>query len=81
LAHNFEVSREVLQSEGIFADFREEGKLAKLIEAVGQDEALFSAEAAQRRRDFVRETYSWAVLKDRFVQMLTGPIPWLSRSC
>ncbi len=75
LAHDFEVSREVLQSEGIFADFREEGNLAKLIESVSQEEALFSPESAQRRRDFVRNTYSWAVLKDRYVQMLTAPIP------
>ena len=74
LAHDFEVSRQVLQSEGIFADFKEEGNLAKLIESVSQDEALFSPERAQHRRDFVRNTYSWSVLKDKYVQMLTGPI-------
>ena len=75
LAHDFPVSREVLQTEGIFADFTKPGELAKLIESVSQDETAFSDQAAQRRRNFVRDTYSWSVLKGRYVQMLTGPIP------
>ena len=41
MADDFELSREVLLSEGIFADFGEEGILARLIESVSQDEALF----------------------------------------
>jgi 1,2-diacylglycerol 3-alpha-glucosyltransferase len=75
LAHDFPVSREVLQSEGIFADFSKPGELTNLIASVSKDEAAFSPEAAQRRRDFVRQTYSWEVLKSKYVQMLTGPIP------
>ena len=75
LAHDFPVSREVLQSEGIFADFRKEGSLTKLIESASNDAELLSDQAAQRRRDFVRNTYSWSVLKKRYAQMLTGPIP------
>jgi 1,2-diacylglycerol 3-alpha-glucosyltransferase len=75
LAHDFPVSREVLQSEGIFADFRNEGSLTKLIESASNDAELLSDQAAQRRRDFVRNTYSWSVLKKRYAQMLTGPIP------
>jgi 1,2-diacylglycerol 3-alpha-glucosyltransferase len=75
LAHDFPVAREVLQSQGYFADFSKPGELTKLIESVGKDQAAFSPEAAQRRRDFVRQTYSWEVLKPKYVQMLTGPIP------
>jgi 1,2-diacylglycerol 3-alpha-glucosyltransferase len=75
LAHDYEVSREVLQEEGIYADFSLEGNLEKLIKSVSRDEAVLSDEAAQRRRDFVRETYSWSVLKKRYAQMLTGPVP------
>jgi 1,2-diacylglycerol 3-alpha-glucosyltransferase len=75
LAHDYPVSREVVQSEGTFADFRKPGELTKLIESVSKDAAIFSADAAQRRRDFVRQTYSWEVLKPKYVQMLTGPIP------
>jgi glycosyltransferase involved in cell wall biosynthesis len=115
LAHDFPVSREVLQSEGIFADFRNEGRvgrwwhslairrigtervqsrilqentsgataassqktrktLTKLIESASNNAELLSDQAAQRRRDFVRNTYSWSVLKKRYAQMLTGPI-------
>ena len=75
LAHDFPVSREVVQTEGIFADFTKPGELTKLIESVSHDATAFSPQAAQRRRDFVRNTYSWSVLKKRYLEMLTGPIP------
>ena len=75
LAHDYEVSREVLQEEGIYADFSKEGNLVKLIESISKDEAVLSDQAAQRRRDFVKDTYSWSVLRKRYAQMLTGPIP------
>jgi 1,2-diacylglycerol 3-alpha-glucosyltransferase len=75
LAHDYEVSREVLQKEGIYADFSQKGNLEKIIESVSKNEAVLSDQAAQRRRDFVRETYSWDVLKKRYAQMLTGPVP------
>jgi 1,2-diacylglycerol 3-alpha-glucosyltransferase len=75
LTHDYQVSREALQEEGICADLSKEGTLTKLIESISKNEAIFSDEAAQRRRDFVRETYSWSVLKKRYVQMLTGVTP------
>lgn len=74
LTHDYDVSREVLQKEGFYADFSKIGSLKELIESISKDEEVFSDQSAQRRLDFVRETYSWDVLKKRYVEMLSDSV-------
>jgi glycosyltransferase involved in cell wall biosynthesis len=67
IAHDHPVMRFVLGSEGIFGDLSEEGVLAELIaEQLSGREA---AEDAARRRESVRERFSWPVLAPQYRDM------------
>lgn len=67
IAHDHPVMQFVLGGEGIFGDLSREGVLADLIEQ--QLGARSTPEDATRRRDSVRERFSWPVLAPQYREM------------
>jgi glycosyltransferase involved in cell wall biosynthesis len=72
LAHDYSVARFALGEHGRLADLTQPGALAGLLqETFAVDEG---PEAAAERRRFVDERFSWAHLRPRYVEMLTGAV-------
>jgi glycosyltransferase involved in cell wall biosynthesis len=67
IAHDHPVMRFVLGAEGTFGDLSKPGMLAKLITAKLLEETL--AETAARRRETVRQRFSWPVLAPQYRNM------------
>jgi 1,2-diacylglycerol 3-alpha-glucosyltransferase len=77
IAHDHPVMRFVLGNEGIFGDLSKEGALAGLISealirdhrTTGQRDYGTTMEDAIRRREYVRERFSWPVLAPQYREM------------
>lgn len=75
IAHDHPVMRFVLGDEGVFGDLSKPEALTALIDKVLRDyrrtrqRNYETAEAAIRRREWVRERFSWSVLRDQYKEM------------
>jgi glycosyltransferase involved in cell wall biosynthesis len=75
IAHDHPVMRFVLGDEGVFGDLSKPQTLTALIDKCLQDyrtagqQNYEAAEAATRRREWVRERFSWSVLRDQYKEM------------
>ncbi len=69
IAHDFDVSRFVLDGEGIFADLGRPGALAHALPtALSRRDDL----AASRRRAYVRNRFDWSVLGPQYVRTFSA---------
>jgi len=69
LAHDFATSRWVLQNHGYFADLSEKGSLKHLLDRVLTEGT--SEEQKMQRHRFVYQEYSWEVLKEQYLNLVS----------
>lgn len=67
LAHDYPVSRYVLEEHGFYGDFLHSGNLAKLIDQVGKN--ISDERDIVDRRAYVQRKFSWGMLRQRYLQM------------
>lgn len=70
LAHDYDVSRDVLGNFGYYADFTKENGLSELLASTCQTLLEEKLEDKLDRFNFVKKTYSWGHLKNQYISML-----------
>jgi glycosyltransferase involved in cell wall biosynthesis len=70
LAHDFDVTRFVLEGHGYVADFGQPGALAEMLRRLGPDDGAETHGHERHRSAYNR--FSWDVLAPRYVELLRG---------
>lgn len=67
VAHNFMIAREVMKSYAAYEEMDKEGKLAAIFKSIA---IRYSFQQMMERHEYVKEKFSWYVLKDDYTRML-----------
>ncbi len=70
LSHDYEVSRNVLQEFGHFADFRNRGAIGGLVAILLKEQTTKDDKIAYTLRNYVQKYYSWASLGPKYKEMI-----------